>query len=280
MDRRGFLSVSGLGALGAVLAACSDYPDEAEEPPVRESQDLVSYGEDPNQVAELYLPDGTPRGVVVVIHGGFWKAEYDRSLGQPLSADLASRGWAAWNLEYRRVGNGGGVPQTLDDVAAGIDALADVEGLDTSTVITLGHSAGGHLATWAASRGRFEQWPVRVPVTGVVAQAGVLDLRSAYDLGLGGGAVEKFLGHPPGPEDDPVDPIRQVPLDVPVWCIHGRHDDVVPLSQSRDYVAAATAAGGWADLVEVEGDHFVVTDTGSPAWERTVAVLDDLVVRG
>jgi acetyl esterase/lipase len=280
VDRRGFLSVSGLGALGIVLAGCSDYPDEAGEPPVRESQDLVSYGADPNQVAELYLPDGEPRGVVVVIHGGFWKAQYDRSLGQPLAADLAARGWAAWNLEYRRVGNGGGVPETLDDVAAGIDALADVDGLDTSTVITLGHSAGGHLATWAASRGRFEQWPVRVPVTGVVAQAGVLDLRGAYDLGLGGGAVEKFLGHPPGPEDDPVDPIRQVPLDVPVWCVHGRDDDVVPVAQSRDYVAASTAAGGWADLVEVEGDHFVVIDTSSPAWERTVGILEDLAGPG
>lgn len=279
MDRRGFLSVAGLAALGAV-AGCSDYPDQAEEPPMRQSQDLVSYGDDPNQVAELYLPDGKPRGVVVVIHGGFWKAQYDRSLGQPLSADLASRGWAAWNLEYRRVGNGGGVPETLDDVAAGIDALAGVEGLDLTRVVALGHSAGGHLAAWAASRGRFERWPVRVPVTGVIAQAGVLDLRGAYDLGLGGGAVEKFLGHPPGPEDDPVDPIRQVPLDVPLWCVHATDDDVVPVSQSRDYVAAATAAGGWADLVEVSGDHFTVVDPASDAWARTVEILADSTRRG
>lgn len=279
MDRRGFLSVAGLAALGAV-AGCSDYPDQAEEPPMRQSQDLVSYGDDPNQVAELYLPDGKPRGVVVVIHGGFWKAQYDRSLGQPLSADLASRGWAAWNLEYRRVGNGGGVPETLDDVAAGIDALAGVEGLDLTRVVALGHSAGGHLAAWAASRGRFERWPVRVPVTGVIAQAGVLDLRAAYDLGLGGGAVERFLGHPPGPEDDPVDPIRQVPLDVPLWCVHATDDDVVPVSQSRDYVAAATAAGGWADLVEVSGDHFTVVDPASDAWARTVEILADSTRRG
>jgi acetyl esterase/lipase len=279
VDRRGFLSVAGLAALGAV-AGCSDYPDQAEEPPMRQSQDLVSYGDDPNQVAELYLPDGKPRGVVVVIHGGFWKAQYDRSLGQPLSADLASRGWAAWNLEYRRVGNGGGVPETLDDVAAGIDALAGVEGLDLTRVVALGHSAGGHLAAWAASRGRFEQWPVRVPVTGVIAQAGVLDLRAAYDLGLGGGAVERFLGHPPGPEDDPVDPIRQVPLDVPLWCVHATDDDVVPVSQSRDYVAAATAAGGWADLVEVSGDHFTVVDPASDAWARTVEILADSTRRG
>ncbi|MCW2767045.1 MAG: Acetyl esterase/lipase [Nocardioides sp.] len=276
MDRRTFLALPGLGAVGVLVAGCSAYPDQAPEPPVRTSQRLVSYGDDPNQVAELSVPDGTSRGVVVVIHGGFWKAAYDRSLGQPLAASLAAAGWTAWNLEYRRMGNGGGLPGTLDDVAAGIDALADVAGLDTSTVITLGHSAGGHLAAWAASRGRCEQWAERVPVTAVVSQAGVLDLRAAYDLRLGGGAVEALLGHPPGPADDPVDPIRQVPLDVPVWCVHGTGDATVPISQSRSYVAAAKAAGASAELVEVAGDHFVVIDPASEAWARTMSILDTL----
>jgi acetyl esterase/lipase len=243
---------------------------------VRKLQRLVSYGDDPHQVAELYRPDGEPRGVVVVIHGGFWKAKYDRSLGQPLSASLAEAGWVAWNLEYRRVGTGGGVPETLDDVAAGIDALADVEDLDTSTVVTLGHSAGGHLAAWAAARGRFERWPERVPVTAVVSQAGVLDLHAAHHLRLGGGAVEAFLGHPPGPGDDAVDPLRQVPLDVRLWCVHGSSDATVPISQSRAYVAAATAAGAWADLIEVDGDHDEVIDTDSRAWARTLEILDTL----
>jgi acetyl esterase/lipase len=238
---------------------------------------VATYGDDPNQLAELYRPQRGSRGVVVVIHGGFWKAEYDASLGRPLAESLAGEGWTAWNLEYRRVGNGGGIPQTLDDVAAGIDALADVEGLDTSRVITLGHSAGGHLATWAASRGRFERWqPKRVPVTGVVVQAGVLDLRAAHELGLGGGAVEAFLGHPPGPGEDPVDPLRQVPLDVPVRCIHPRDDTRVPISQSRSYVDAATAAGSDATLLEVDGDHFVVIDPTTPAWDLQLRVLDEL----
>ena len=215
--------------------------------------------------------------MVVVIHGGFWKAAYDLSLGRPLAASLAARGWTAWNLEYRRVGNGGGVPATLDDVAAGIDALADVDDLDTSKVIALGHSAGGHLATWAAARGRFERWqPERVRLTGVVAQAGVLDLRSAYDERLGGGAVKAFLGHPPGADDDEADPIRQVPLDVPVWCVHGREDTTVPIEQSRAYVAAARAAGGAADLVEMATDHYAVIDPEADVWARTLAVLDRL----
>ncbi len=243
----------------------------------------ISYGDDPSQYGELTLPEGTPRGVVVVIHGGFWRAAYDLDLGRPLAADLVARGWAAWNLEYRRVGPagatghgaGGGVPATLDDVAAGIDRLAHLD-LDLSTVVALGHSAGGHLAAWAASRGRFERWASGVPLTHVVSQAGVLDLRAASEEYLGNGAVEAFLGHPPGPADDPVDPARQVPLDVPLWCVHGRADDVVPISQSQGYVAAATAAGARAELVAVDGDHFVLIDAASPAWARTVAILDTI----
>lgn len=104
----------------------------------------------------------------------------------------------------------------------------------------------------------------------------MLDLRAAYRLGLGGGAVEAFLGHPPGPADAGLDPIRQVPLEVPVWCVHGRADDVVPISQSRSYVAAAQAAGATAELVEVEGDHFAVIDPDSEAWSSTLAILDGL----
>ena len=210
--------------------------------------------------------------MVVVIHGGFWKAEYDVGLGRPLAASLAESGWAAWNLEYRRVGSaadggGGGTPATFDDVAAGVDKLADL-GLDLSTVITLGHSAGGHLATWVAGQSDL--------VTGVVSQAGVLDLRTAYADGLGGGAVEMLLGHPPGPADERYDPIAQVPLDVPVWCVHATADDLVPISQSRDYVEAATAAGGRAELMEVDGDHFIVIEPSSSVWERTLTILDGL----
>ncbi|MGZ8738913.1 MAG: alpha/beta hydrolase family protein, partial [Nocardioides sp.] len=115
-----------------------------------------------------------------------------------------------------------------------------------------------------------------VPVTHVISQAGVLDLRGAHAAGLGGGAVEAFLGHAPGPNDAAYDPLRQIPLRAPVWCVHGRDDDIVPLSQSGIYVAAATDAGAQAELVEVDGDHFVVIDPGSDAWARTLQILDDV----
>lgn len=267
-DRRGFLALTGLSALA--LSGCG-----GEDTPVRAADRTVSYGEDPSQFGELSLPDGTPRGVVVVLHGGFWKAEYDLSLGRPLATSLVEEGWAAWNLEYRRVGNGGGAPATFDDVAAGIDALADQD-LDLSTVVTLGHSAGGHLATWAAGRERDEAWRGGVPVTHVVSQAGVLDLRTAFFDDLGAGAVAALLGRPPGDEDERYDPARQVPLDVPVWCVHGRDDTIVPPSQSSDYVAAATDAGAAAELVVVDGDHFAVIEPSSAAWKRTLKVLDGI----
>ncbi|MFC6286447.1 alpha/beta hydrolase [Nocardioides sp. GCM10027113] len=247
------------------------------------SVETARYGDHASQVCELTRPAGESRGVVVVVHGGFWKVQYGLELGRPLAASLAERGWTAWNVEYRRVDpddpstGSGGYPLTLDDVAAAIDALADVPDLDLSTVVTLGHSAGGHLATWAASRGRFPRWqPERVRVTSVVSQAGVLDLRSAHEAGLGSGAVVGLLGHAPGPDDDPADPIRQVPLDVPVWCIHPTGDEDVPPSQSRAYVAAARAAGARAHLEEVDGDHYVVIDPTSDAWARTLAHLDTL----
>jgi acetyl esterase/lipase len=227
---------------------------------------IHAYGPDASQYGELSRPEGEARGVVVVIHGGFWKQQYGIEWGRPLAADLVARGWVAWTLEYRRVGGGGGAPMTLDDVAAGIDLVAELcPGL--SPVVAIGHSAGGHLATWAASRGG---------VDAVISQAGVLDLRSAHADGLGDGAVEAFLGHPPSAEDDRYDPLRQVPLDVPVWCVHAAADDTVPISQSRDYVAAARAAGATATMVEVPGDHYTVVEPASDGWRRTVEILDSL----
>jgi len=235
----------------------------------------IRYGDDPSQFGELSLPSGRPKGVVVVVHGGFWKAAYDLSLGRPLAESLAGRGWAAWNIEYRRVGNGGGAPYTLDDVAAAIDALHGLD-LPLERVVALGHSAGGHLATWAASRGRFDRWRAQVELTAVVSQAGVLDLWAAYDEGLGSDAVRGFLGRAPGPEDAPADPLHQVPLDIPVHCVHGADDDTVPLSQSHTYVRAATEAGARAAVTEMPGGHFEVIDPTTAAWKQIVEIVDGL----
>ena len=214
------------------------------------------YGNKRSQFGELFLPDAEgPFPVAVLIHGGFWKAQYDLSLGRPLAASLVEEGWAAWNLEYRRVGygegGGGGTPQTFDDVAAGIDRLAGVDGLDTSVVVTLGHSAGGHLAAWAAARGQRDGASLpggrqRVRVTATVPQAGVLDLLTAATEGLGGSAVPDLVGGTPARVPgryllaDPVERHMSAPL---------------PIIGSGEPVSAAVGALGTADalLVHVDG---------------------------
>ena len=233
-----------------------------------------TYGADPSQWVDVHRPEGTSRGLVAVVHGGFWKAQYGAEYGAPLARDLAARGWTAANVEYRRVGNGGGCPETLDDVHA---AIGVVEDLATGVVVTLGHSAGGHLGAWAAARHRFDPWADGPLVTHVVSQAGVLDLRAAVADDLGGGAALAFLGRDPDATAyERADPISQAPLDAPVWAVHAPDDDTVPFSQAQEYVAAATAAGGEATLVEVTGGHFAVIEPRTEAWAAVVEVLDSI----
>jgi acetyl esterase/lipase len=180
MSRRTVLSV-----LGAVaVAGCGGSSRSGPPTSAARRSETLRYGDDPSQFAELTWPvdgaGGRPVGVGVVIHGGFWRAQYDLALGAPLAASLTASGWAALNVEYRRVGNGGGYPVTLDDIGAAIDALAPIEGIDRSRVVTIGHSAGGHLAAQAATRD-----DPTVAVTAVVSQAGVLDLQRAAATAAG-----------------------------------------------------------------------------------------------
>ncbi|MCQ1956072.1 alpha/beta hydrolase [Arthrobacter sp. zg-Y826] len=236
----------------------------------------ISYGPHPDQYAELTLPESgaAARAVVVIIHGGYWRAAYDAELGRPLAADLAARGFAAWNLEYRRAGKGGGWPETFEDVCAGIDALAPAAreyDVDLSRVVLLGHSAGGHLAVLAAARTNPHVLPA-----GVVSSSGVLNLAEAYELGLSNGAVRNFLGCTP--EEDPrryrdADPMCALPLPVPVWALHGEEDTTVPLSSSSSWVDAARASGTEAQLRLIPGDHFAMITPGTPAWDAVVEAV-------
>ena len=276
------LLAGGIGVL--TLASCAARQSRHTAPVTPTGAARHTYGTRPSQFGELYRPEGTGHpGTVVVIHGGFWRSAYDLSLGAPLAADLAAHGYTAWNLEYRRVGNGGGWPGTLADVAAGIDLLATLD-VDTAHVVAIGHSAGGQLAVWAAGRSALAAGAPgaapRVQVTGAVAQAGVLDLARAADTGVGGTAEADFLGGSPArvPQRYAVaDPIAHVPLAAPVLCVHSRADRNVPFAQSTAYVAAATTAGATATLHESTGDHFTLIDPSSPDWRAVLEALPRLL---
>jgi acetyl esterase/lipase len=229
------------------------------------------YGDDTSQLAELFLPDGGGRfAVVVVVHGGYWRARYDRSLMTGLCEDLVAHGLAAWNIEYRRVGNGGGWSETFLDVAAGVDLLAEVDApLDLARVGAVGHSAGGHLALWAAAR---HQLPAGAPGAGprvrpraVVSQAGVADLRLALVTPPSAEPTRALLG-----DDAPLElasPRELVPLGVDQLVLHGELDDMVSMEISRSYAAAAQETGDPCELRVLPGTgHFEHIDRQSDAW--------------
>ncbi len=246
------------------------------------------YGEDQAQHGVLHLPDGSgPHPTVVLIHGGFWLARYDASQMTPLAEDLVSHGWAVWNVEYRRVGNGGGWPATFEDIAAATDHLAaitETHPVDLDRVVAIGHSAGGQLAAWLAARpGLPADAPgadPEVAVHTVISQAGLLDLRGAAAQRLGGRSTQRFLGGAPDEVPDRYDlasPTERVPLGVPTVAVHGSADDLVPATQSRSFVDAATTAGDDATVVVVDGEgHFEHLDTGSRAWGAVHDALREL----
>jgi acetyl esterase/lipase len=247
----------------------------------------VAYGEHPEQVANLHVPaeEGGPWPAVVLVHGGFWRQRWDRTTTTPLARDLAARGFVAWNLEYRRPGPGADWPATLLDVAAGIDALADLDVVDVNRIVALGHSAGGQLALWAASRPALPPDAPgarpRVRLRGAVSLAGVVDLVAGAEANLGDGACRAFLGG--SPADVPeryalASPAARLPLGVPQLLVHGEVDDIVPPSQSRDYAAAAAAAGDEVELVELPGaGHFDVVEPADAAWLAVVERLPRLL---
>jgi acetyl esterase/lipase len=198
--------------------------------------------------------------VTVVIHGGFWRAQYGKGVSKGVAADLARRGRAAWNIEYRRLGKGGGWPATFDDVAAAIDGLAGLDHprLDLGDVSAVGHSAGGQLALWAASRKDSE-----VTLGRVAAQAAPSDLRAA-------GAAVDLLGGTPDQVPERyarANPAQLVPLGIPILLVHGADDETVPVIRSRTFAETARQAGDRVELIEpVPGGHRTHIDPRSHAW--------------
>ena len=244
------------------------------------------YGDHPSQVGELFLPNGAdPHPVAVVLHGGYWRSQYDRSLMEGLCLDLSAHGLAAWNLEYRRVGSGGGWPATLLDVAAGVDVLAELdEALDLSRVVAVGHSAGGQLALWAAARptlpGDSPGAAPRIRIRAAVSQAGVLDLTLAAGLAPSSTPTRALLGDPAENFERYVlaSPRERLPLGVPQLVLHGEQDTTVSIRIATSYAEAALAAGDRCETRVLSGiGHFEHIDAGSSVWRMARDWLLDQV---
>jgi len=278
-------AVPGLARQGVTWSQIADLP----QPPAGE---VIAYGDAPSQYGELRLPDGEgPFPVAVLVHGGCWQFEYAVDYIAPLAADLKEHGIATWAIEYRRLGErGGGWPGTFDDVVAGLaklEAVAEDRPIDTDRMALVGHSAGGHLALWLASRERVvtdHRWNGGVPtgLRGVVGLAAITDL-AEYAAGSGdcNAAVPMLLGDDESLYADRLglaSPDRLMPPAVPVHLVHGREDPIVPLSQSLVYVNNVNRAGGSASERLVNGaGHFDPVAPFTDAWAQARSVILDML---
>lgn len=230
-----------------------------------------AYGSHASQQGDLYLPDCNPRAVICLLHGGFWRMPYGRDQLGPLARVLCSCGFAIWNLEYRRIGDDGGWPNTFLDVAAGLDHLAKRKDLPLDEVIVAGHSAGGHLALWAAKRDGFPgvQTPIIRPKL-VIGLAPIADLKSGSGLHLGSGAIQSLIGAEAANQSADRyrlgSPYNMIPLGVRQVIIHGEEDSFVPITLSEGYVEAARSAGDDVEFIRLANcGHMEFLDPESEA---------------
>lgn len=232
--------------------------------PGPEPDRTLRYGDGPDHAVDGWLPSTGDRPLVMVIHGGFWRAEYDRVHTRLMCAALRDAGWPVAAIEYRRAA--GRPDDYLDDIRQALARVpGQLPGADAGIVV-IGHSAGGHLALWLAST------CAPSALRGTLALAPVADLAAAHSARLGNGAVAEFLGGPPTLRPD-LDPVLLGPPAGAVTVIHGADDPSVPLDLSRSYVRAHPEAR----LVELpDTGHFEVIDPVSPVWPTVVAELEQL----
>jgi acetyl esterase/lipase len=236
------------------------------------------YGSDPNQFGELRLPKGHgPFPLIVNVHGGYWSAQYSLTHAGHFCAALSKKGFATWNVEYRRVGNpGGGWPGSFKDVVSAYRFAGQFgkkyKEVNCERIVVVGHSAGGQLALCLAAH--------EPSATRVVALAGVVDLHRAWELHLGYDAVQDFLGGAPSTvaehyrEADPM----QLKITADQQLIHGLSDDLVPPELSRDYFKKKNKQHEKVHLHEIPGaDHFDLINPHSAAWTTVLEVIEHLL---
>jgi acetyl esterase/lipase len=265
--------------------------------PVLRADFRIPYGPDPQQFGDLWLPATPNPPLVVFFHGGWWKSEYDLGYAGYVCSALKQAGIATWSVEYRRVGNtGGGWPATFQDVAAGfnfIHAVAKTHPLDLSRVITMGHSAGGHLAFWIAGMHHLDPASElhvaapAVPLCGTIALAGAVDLQLTIDLSgyltfahdkqevydlMGGTPAE----HPARYKQ--ANPGNLLPFNIPQVLIQGTDDSQIPPELPARYAEKARGLGDTATVTIIpNAGHFDVVDPDSKAWPAILAAVKKLL---
>jgi acetyl esterase/lipase len=255
----------------------------------------LSYGADSSQFGELRLPRGRgPHPVVVLVHGGCFKAAY-ASLRDfaGFATALTAEGIATWNVEYRRLGQpGGGWPGTYLDVGRAVDhvrTLAPQYDLDLGRVVVVGHSAGGHLAHWTGTRGRQPtDSPLRVadplPLRAVLNLAGPIDLTAnieGYQTLCRDSVITSLMGGTPATVPDhyaQASAIRMLPLGVPQVIVVGSHEEFVPLPLVRAYESEARRAGDSVRVILIDGaGHFEIATPRAFTWPRVRAAVRALL---
>jgi len=277
---------------GGALAALS-YQDLLKRP-AGKPDTRIAYGPAPSQFVELWLPSGPgPFPVAVLIHGGCWRTDLPGiELVDGAAQDLRKRGIAVWDIEYRRVGEpGGGYPGTYQDIAAAVDLLRS-DGpryrLKLERVVAVGHSAGGHLALWAAARRRLApSSPLYVadplPIAAVVSLGGFSDLERqgrAIASPCGKGIVNAIVGAPSAARPDvysDTSPVALLPLGVRQVLIHGALDTISPPVVELRYREQAAAAGDRVEARTIAGaGHFELISPGEPAWLTAAGLVQAL----
>ena len=286
-------AAAGIQAAAAAQMRPRDVDALASKPP----DTRIPYGSDDLQHGELRLPKGKgPFPVAVVIHGGCWVARFATTQNTAALADaLRDAGIATWNIEYRRTDSpGGGWPGTFADIGAATDLLRKIaieHPLDLSRVVTVGHSAGGHLALWAAARSRLPKTsPLHtaspLPVRAAIALGGPGDLRAfrAYDEKIcGADVIDQLMGGTPETVADRYaqgSPSELLPFGVRQILIVGVNDGVMPPPEREMYAAKATKAGDRAEVVEVPGGHFEVIAPTSTAWPLVRDTILGTILKG
>ena len=217
----------------------------------------ISFGSEEDQVIDLFLPPAGKKTLIILIHGGYWRPEYDRKHLSPFAKALSENGWPVALIEYRRII--GNPDAAISDVKSSIQLLAK----DFREIILVGHSAGGHLALVTAPE---------FNVKAVIAMAPLSDLQRCEELDLDEGAVSDFLGTPARMRED-IDPMKLPALEIPTLLIHGALDIRVPISFSREYVSKK--ANKYKRLLEFEDiGHFELID---PRHEKFMKIFQELL---